>query len=164
VSGPANTIPATGRVQVPDAADTVRRQARRLGYAGLLPFLVCSVLYLLVTGDMRQQAGQALVAYGTIIASFLGALHWSAAILAANREAVAARMTFAVTPALLGWLAILLPLHYGLLLLIATLWLAYLVDRRWLCGHAWYLVLRRRLTLVATLSLAVAAVAALKEI
>ncbi|HUT42244.1 MAG TPA: DUF3429 domain-containing protein, partial [Gammaproteobacteria bacterium] len=136
----------------------------RLRIAGLIPFLSLSVLCLSLSGELQQQAGQALVAYGAVIAAFLGAWHWGAAIDAENREAVTARMLFAVTPALLGWLAILLPLFYGLVLVMATLLFAWFADRRLIKGHAWYLVLRKRLTFVATLSLAVAALVVLQEV
>ena len=161
---PTHTFSVTPRAQPAVDGDAARRQAYRLGVAGLIPFLVFAALYTAVSGELRQQAGLALVAYGAVIASFLGALHWSAVIDAEKRDAVTARMLFAVTPALLGWLAVLLPLLYGLTLVIATLWLAYYADRRWFDANTWYPVLRKRLTFVATLSLTVAALGALKEI
>ncbi|MGB5540214.1 MAG: DUF3429 domain-containing protein [Gammaproteobacteria bacterium] len=163
MSRPADTFAVTGVAQGAGGTDAARRQAYRLGIAGLIPFLLLSVLCLFLSGELRQQAGQALVAYGAVIAAFLGAWHWGAATAAENRPAVAARMLFAVTPALLGWLATLLPLFYGLMLVIATLLLAWFADRHWIEGHAWYLALRKRLTFVASLGLAIAAISVLQE-
>ncbi len=133
----------------------IQRQACRLGYAGLIPFVTLAALYLLFQGETQHNIGRALVAYGAVIISFLGATHWGAAISGVSISNATPRMVFAVLPALLGWMAILLPLTYGLFVILASLCIVYLVDSRWGVWQAWYLVLRRRITLIAALSMAV---------
>ena len=133
----------------------IRRQAERLGYAGLIPFVTLAALHLLLRDDAQQYTGQALVNYGAVIISFLGATHWVAVISGVSITNAPSRMLFAILPALLGWTATLVPLIYGLFLILASLGAIYLVDSRWGVFHSWYLTLRRRLTLVASLSVAV---------
>ena len=133
----------------------IQHQAERLGYAGLIPFVTLAVLYPFFQGDVQQYIGRALVSYGAVIISFLGATHWGAAISGVDTTNPSRRMLFSVLPALLAWVAVLLPLVYGLFVILASLITIYLVDSRWGALHAWYLILRRRLTLIATLSVAV---------
>jgi len=135
---------------------SVHMQANLLGYAGLIPFVTLAALPLFFQGDVQSQTGTALIAYGAVIISFLGACHWSAAIIDSNNDNVASRMLFAVSPALLGWLAVLLPLPYGFMLIITGLLITLIADSHWSYGPAWYAALRRRLTWIATLSLSFA--------
>lgn len=86
-----------------------------LGPAGLIPFAGLALgAWLGWPG-----AATALVAYGATILAFLGAVHWGLALRAApaERPAEAARLWLGVLPALLGWVALLLPLTAGLGLL-----------------------------------------------
>jgi hypothetical protein len=128
------------------------RQAQMLGYAGLIPFIVLSLGCLLLVGDQQLQAARALLAYGAVIVSFLGAVHWGLPVIGQAGSKAVVRLAWGVTPALLAWVALLLPLQAGLALLVAGLLAAYLADRRWLVAQDWYLHLRKRLTLVAVLS------------
>lgn len=95
--------------------------ARLLGPAGLIPFAA------LAAGIWAgwAGAGPALAAYGATILAFLGAVHWGLA-LAAPEPAAAddtaqrvawGRLGLGVMPALLAWVALLLPLPAGLVLL-----------------------------------------------
>jgi uncharacterized membrane protein YidH (DUF202 family) len=145
-----------------DCAAVRRRYALRLGYAGLIPFIALSVLCLLSAGKLQQQATEALIAYGAVIISFLGAWHWSMAIHGTGRDAALARMLYAVSPALMGWSAMLLPQSYGLVLIIAGLLITVIADRHWQVTFSWYLTLRRRLTFIATISVALALVSMLR--
>ena len=153
MSGQTDFSPAERNV-ADDGHHSVRRQATRLGFAGLIPFVALAVMYGMTGGEVQQETGRALVAYGAVIVSFLGAIHWGTAISNAVPGNPTQRMMFSVLPALLGWLSILLPLVYGIAVIIASLCVVYLVDRRWGCLHDWYLVLRGRLTLVASMSMA----------
>jgi hypothetical protein len=63
-------------------------------------------------------------------------------------------MLFAVLPALFGWIAMLLPQATGLFVILVSLGAIYFVDRCWGELHDRYLSLRRRLTLVASMSVA----------
>ena len=137
--------------------DTVRRYARLLGYAGLIPFVSLTAAVIFAHGDLQQLAGRALIAYGAVIISFLGAWHWAAAITRGGDSASLPRMGYAVTPALLGWVAILLPFSWGVALVISGLLMACLADGRWQTGApAWYRQLRQHLTLIATASMTAA--------
>ena len=95
---------------------------RLLGYSGLLPFAAAAALALLGPPPWRGFALSALAAYGAVILSFLGAVHWGLALRAPPEEDAALwpRLGFGVLPALVGWVALLLPARAGLLLLAAA--------------------------------------------
>ncbi|NNJ93558.1 MAG: DUF3429 domain-containing protein, partial [Halobacteria archaeon] len=83
--------------------------------------------------------------------------HWYAAIELGGNSATLARMSFAVSPALLGWLAILLSHPYGMALVITGLLMTCVADGRWRAtSRPWYRQLRQRLTLIATASMTAA--------
>jgi hypothetical protein len=80
-----------------------------LGYGGLLPFIGLSIGSV-VDHHHALIWVDALHAYGAVILSFVGALHWGFAMLAndlddAERDA---RYLWSVIPALLAWPALLL--------------------------------------------------------
>lgn len=132
-----------------------------LGYGGLLPFLTLAAAS---AADVHHRLAwsEVLVAYGAVILSFVGALHWGFAMLGDGLSAAERRGCYlwSVVPALLAWPASWLgaPLACGLL--IFGFVLHYLQDRRLvrlLDLPGWYLPLRRRLTAVACLALAATA-------
>jgi hypothetical protein len=137
-----------------------RQFAHRLGYAGLLPFVVGCLLIWLV--DPREEDPYRFVrfataAYAALVASFLGGIHWG---LAFARD-VSDRwpLAWGVMACLLAWLGVLMPPHAGLAWLGGVLIACYVVDRRAYprLGVADWLTLRFRLTLVAVLSCFLAA-------
>ncbi|MGA1288187.1 MAG: DUF3429 domain-containing protein [Rubrivivax sp.] len=133
--------------------------ARWLGYAGLLPFLGCA-LAAHGASSVADLALQALVAYAALIATFLGGIHWGFGF--ASGRSGWALFGWGVTPSLLAWVALLLPVQPGLLLLSATLVVAFAVDRRVyprFGAEAW-LGLRLQLSAVAVLCCLVGAWAA----
>ena len=152
------------RMRVPDKGSVVRIQANTLGFAGLIPFLALAALPLVFRDAIALQAGRALIVYGAVIISFLGACHWSAAVIHDNNPDVAGRMLFAVSPALLGWLAVLVALPLGFALIITGLLLTLVADSHWPYGPAWYATLRRRLTSIAILCLSFAILTTLEVI
>lgn len=113
------------------------RPAPWLGLAGLLPFLGTLLLaWMAPDPALRGQALSALAAYGAVILSFLGAVHWGFALAMPDGRrfgaagpaaappteppapgATPARLGLGVLPSLAGWLALLLPVGPGLLLL-----------------------------------------------
>lgn len=131
-----------------------------LGYGGLIPFV------LLTLGLWSEPSDTgfwtlALVSYGAVILSFVGAIHWGIAMVShelgprrANR-----RFMWSVVPSLMGWTATLLPPQMSVWLLVAGFALHYWQDHL-LQTHTplpmWYLPLRRRLSVVACLSLVAA--------
>ena len=126
--------------------------ARRLGYGGLLPFVGGAMLVWLVREDAHPYVALALSAYAAVIVSFLGAIHWGLAMRLAQPPA--RLLVWGVVPALVAWLAVMMPPNAGLVILGAMLIACYAVDRR--CypaqGVAHWLVLRFRLSAVAGLS------------
>jgi Protein of unknown function (DUF3429) len=128
-----------------------------LGYGGLLPFLVLAPASL-IDAHHAVLWSDPLFAYGAIILSFVGALHWGFAMTLTQLSdgQRTARFIWSVVPALLAWPSLLLsPLLAGPLL-IAGFILHYWQDSRLAASAslpAWYLPLRLRLTAVACLAL-----------
>lgn len=134
---------------------------RILGLGGLIPFVGLALLVSTGQEPARLIALQAQIAYGAVILSFLGAVHWG---LAVQTPALADwwRMAWGVTPALLGWAALLLPARPALVLLTAALLAALIVDE--FCfsgddGRSWFLKLRRMLSVGAMAAMLVTFVA-----
>ncbi len=134
-----------------------------LGYGGLLPFLVLTPASLL---DYHHGAvwSDALYAYGAIILSFIGALHWGLAMSLpglSDRQR-SAWFTWSVVPALIAWLAVLFSPIIAAPLLVIGFIAHYLQDRR-LARPAmlpgWYLPLRLRLSSVAVVCLVAGVIA-----
>ena len=128
-----------------------------LGYGGLVPFVGLALLMWLVPPPVQAFVALALVAYGALIASFLGGVHWGTGFLMGE---AAPRMQFVwgVVPSLLGWLALLLPVRAGLPLLALLLVTCYAVDRITYpaVGLGRWLPMRLQLTVVAALGCALA--------
>ena len=139
------------------------RTVALLGYGGLLPFGALALL-LLLDGARSALWWPALLAYGAVILSFVGALHWGFAMAlpalgAAQRQGLWA---WSVVPALVAWPAVLWAAPGAAVLLVAGFVAHYAQDRRLVAQTgaalpAWYLPLRTRLTLVASVCLLVGA-------
>jgi hypothetical protein len=142
---------------LPDATP-IPPLARPLGFAGLVPFAGLAVLSLFGVA----WAPGAIAAYGATILAFLGAVHWGFALraLPGEDDAGPARLVLGVVPALLAWVALLLPTGAGLWLLAAgilgTAAVETMAARRGLVP-AEYLRLRWWLSAGAAAALAVAA-------
>lgn len=138
---------------------TTPQRVALLGYGGLLPF-IATALGSVLDGAHAALWLDALQAYGAVILSFVGALHWGFAMLATDLDDAErdARYLWSVIPALLAWPALLLSGGLASALLLVGFLLHYWQDRR-LVRHcalpAWYLPLRGRLTGVACLCLIV---------
>ena len=125
--------------------------ASALGYGGLLPFAAAVLGIVLLDGEMRALAVRALLAYGAVILSFLGAVHWGL-VLARPPGDTARRLLGGVLPSLAGWVALLLPARFGLALLVMAFGAFWLYEHRVLGARflpGSYLGLRRNLTLGA---------------
>lgn len=98
---------------------TTRRTAWLLGLAGLLPFAGAALAVFAAPDSWHGFAEGALITYGAVILSFLGAVHWGLALRAPPEEAPMgpARLILGVVPALIAWLALLLPDVFALTLL-----------------------------------------------
>jgi glutaredoxin len=120
-----------------------------MGYLGLLPFFLAGLgLWLGPT----WLAGW-LLAYGAVILAFVGAIHWG---LAMSADGLLAEPFYAsVLPALVGWVALLMPPLIGLPVLIA----GFIAWRVWehraapVVLPSWFRRLRSVLTVGAVLGL-----------
>ena len=135
-----------------------------LGYGGLIPFVLITLAVWTEASDTGFWM-LALVSYGAVILSFVGAIHWGIAMTSHELTPRVAhrRFVWSVVPSLLGWVATLLAPSWGIALLITGFVLHYWQDhllQSYLTLPHWYLPLRRRLSGVACLSLLVAAVGA----
>ena len=140
---------------------TLPRSAAWLGFGGLLPFIG-----LALTAFVDRHHGivwaDALVAYGAVILSFVGALHWGFAMAMPSMPQALRRNCFvwSVVPALVAWPAMMLEPVLGAPLLIAG-FVAHIWQDHRLAGRvalpAWYLPLRRQLSIVACVCLALGA-------
>jgi uncharacterized membrane protein len=131
-----------------------------LGAAGAVPFLALSFATPFIAGSLREQTTLILTAYGAVILSFLGGIHWGLAIntvpAAAEEGRLFRRLACSVVPALIGWVAFLMPTAVSLSILavafVAVLCLDLIAARN---GEApeWYPRLRVPLTVAVVLSL-----------
>lgn len=131
----------------PRLAGRVPETGRWLGYAGLLPF-VAALLGFVFGGEARSAYfAQQFIAYGAVILSFVGAVHWGLAL--GSGQLAVMRMSISILPALLAWAALLLPATAAAWVLLG----GFLALRAWeamppVCHTlpAWYRALRTRLT------------------
>jgi hypothetical protein len=106
-----------------------------LGLGGLIPFVAIAAGILLFPSDVPvPRLVQAVIAYGAVILSFLGAVHWGLA-LADDRLAVPGhartlrlRLALGVLPALVGWAALLIPMVASPLLALVVLLIGFVLT------------------------------------
>jgi hypothetical protein len=151
-------VTITERAQVPFAA-------KWLGAFGAIPFITLAVAVVFLEGAGQETAYFAIAAYGAVILSFLGGIHWGLAVAdgdqAEGDSRNFVRLGGSVVPPLIGWVALFLTTSTGLFVLAAAFAGMLLFD--WHASrkaHAprWYPKLRCPLTTVAVVSLVVAAV------
>lgn len=135
-----------------------------LGYGGLVPFVALAAASLLAP-DHRSLWSPALIAYGAVILSFVGALHWGFAMTVPQMPARQRTIHYvwSVIPALLAWPTPLLPTAAGALVLILGFVAHLVLDFslvRTTPVPAWYLPLRLQLTATACMCLGLGAWAA----
>jgi hypothetical protein len=115
-----------------------------LTLAGAIPFLVLAAVVLLSPLESAT-AIEVLVSYGAVILSFTGAVHWgfalrdtahpvngeplAPAVLGAERQL----LVFGIIPAIIGWVALSVMLHFGapalaLFLLLAGFFITIVVE------------------------------------
>ena len=140
-------------------ATTIPAPALWLGGTGLIPFIAPVGVLWLGAPVWRELAWAVLHGYAAVILSFVGAIHWGAALRENDAGRLWQAMGWSVVPALLAWVTLLLPHSYGVALLLLGFAAQYWMDRRavaqgWL--PAWYGQLRRLLTAGVTACLALA--------
>ena len=154
---------------------------RILGYGGLIPFIVCAILVQVAPTPFDFVSAESLAAYGAVICSFLGAIHWGANFRHLGNVADSANLAstgdiggsrwfernawiWGVIPSLVAWLALHVYIPVGLLMLAAMLLVQRGIDQN---TYQYYfsskaaldefMVMRTRLTVIATVCLAWAA-------
>ena len=148
------------------------RDAKLLGYAGLIPFAGGALLAWVPGVPVAFLSGYLgwTLYYGAIILSFMGGARWGLAMIEAERGARPGEpfsgLLAAVTPALIGWVAIvppaLLPLAFptsARLILLSAGFAGLLAEdlraqRQARAAPRWYAALRVRLTFWVLLALA----------
>jgi len=149
--------PAGARARVPASAAW-------LGGAGALPFVALALAAVGLDGAASAIARDALAAYGAVILSFLGGVHWGLGMArfgpAGAPDGMARRLVISVLPSLIGWAALFAAPPASLSLLAAAfalmLWLDIIATGR---GEApsWYPALRWPLSAVVVAALLVGA-------
>ena len=85
------------------------KSRRLLGYGGLLPFAGCLGLILLADDrSVQVLAASQMLNYAGLIASFLGAVHWGAAVYG-GQGPQSIHLAWGVAPALIAWPLLTLP-------------------------------------------------------
>ena len=147
-----------------EAADTkVPLSAGWLGGLGAVPFIGLAGAMPFLTDAPRLFVAHALLAYGAIILSFLGGVHWGLAIRSpgsVDNGELKARLIVSVVPSFIGWIALLIGNKTGLLILAIAIVAMLFVDlQASRVGPAppWYAKLRIPLTCVVVTTLLIGA-------
>ena len=143
--------------------------ALRLGYAGLIPFVLGALLTWSVRPEAHPYVVDALAKYAAVIVSFLGGMQWGLRMgSGTSRAGVTSALStsgdtagylWGIAASLAAWIAVVMPPYAGLVVQGVLLIACYGFDRRSypLLGAAGWLTLRFRLTAIASLSCFIAA-------
>jgi hypothetical protein len=107
-----------------------------LSVLGLIPFIACGLVALGPDPIMASRMMSALIAYGAVVLSFVGGVHWGFELQSSHENPFVhrARLGLGVIPLLVAWVALLLPLvassWVSLIMLIAAYIGAVLVEHR----------------------------------
>ncbi|XP_072023922.1 transmembrane protein 69-like isoform X2 [Amphiura filiformis] len=129
--------------------------ALTLGFSGLLPFIL-PTLYTVVTMSCSCNVAYAQVAYGATILSFLGGVRWGLTLAETDKAKPNwINLGYSVTPSLIAWLGLLMPLQPSIACVGSGLLFAAVIDSRMKGYPDWYRSLRFFLSTFAILSLGV---------
>ena len=134
------------------------RPARLLGYLGLLPFLAGTLAMWLAPPDLVAKASRALLYYGAVILSFMGAVHWGLA-MHGDYPGRDRQLAMSVLPALVAWGALMLPAFAAFPILLVSFSVLNAADRRAVAvgaAPAWYPLFRMPLTIIVVVCLGAA--------
>lgn len=140
-----------------DRLAAVPRTALWLGLAGLIPFVSGGIgVWLNVLGDIRFALPLVVLAYGCLIAAFLGGVRWGAAMQNNQAAHLPRQLILAIMPTLIALVAFMLPLPQAFTLLIVLFVAQGVLDLNAVQQNRladWYAPLRLLLTIIAALSM-----------
>lgn len=141
-----------------------QRLIGRLAYAGIIPFVLLTLGCWFADRAWLGDFIRAQLVYGIATLSFLGGMHWMAALMFTDLTDEQRRkaLWWSVVPPLAAWVATMLG-GFGFAMLMAGFIVAYRVDRRlfdWYRLPAWFLQIRFRITCVAVAMLILTVIAA----
>ena len=125
------------------------------GVAGLIPFIVLAVASYFKSGLIQSEIVFMLICYAGVILSFLGGVHWGAALGLPDHLNMK-RMAISVVPSLVAWVALLMPENIAVIMLFTAFIFMLPIDMfavKVRLFADWYLRLRVGLTIVVCLSL-----------
>ena len=142
------------------AASQIPRPALVLGWLGVLPFAMFTLLA--ITGSIVPQAlaTHALVLYGVVILSFMAGAQWGLAMVSAQAAAIGPRLAISVLPALAAfglWYLPATPALFGHAAVFLALLRYDIATSRAGMAPAWYAALRIQLTSAVVVCLMLAA-------
>ncbi len=132
--------------------------ALQLGLAGAIPFVVGALACLPLVTSTHDLGLWLLLHYGAIILSFMGGVHWGAAMM--RNDINLGSLGRSILPSLFALPAVFLGGVSGLIILIVSFaTLLFYDEQETTAGRlpAWYPYLRRRLTTIVIACLAVGA-------
>ncbi len=141
-----------------------KRLSHVLGFAGLLPFFALMLGVWFADNHWVNDFVRGQLAYGIVILSFLGGIHWGAAMLCGSLSLLDTKkaLMWGITPSLIAWSATLFG-GFGFAVLMAGFLAAYCMDKRMFTRYGmpeWLIALRGRLTVAVVLMLAATVVGA----
>ena len=138
-------------------AREVPASARRLGMAGLIPFVVLGLGVWLASGQLSGFLHLLLIAYALAIASFMAGAQWGFGSLADLDERDRLRvLAIAVVPCLVAWAGVFAPFPWPYAFLLTAFALVLRFDLRLVrdgLAPAWYPFLRLPLTAAVAVAL-----------
>ena len=131
-----------------------------LGYLGLIPFIVSSVLVWIP--EYHHIATQSLTTYAAVIVTFIGGVHWGIAMQTLNaidndHHSVSTQFIFSIIPSLVAWIAVVMNQSYSLLIIAICFVLFWYIEKVFFNKTLknWYRSLRTNLTFVATICIVI---------
>ncbi len=141
-----------------------KRLSHLLGFAGLIPFFLMMAGTWLADPSWLNDFVRGQLAYAIVILSFLGGVHWGAAMMCSELSIADTKLAllWGVTPSLIAWSATLFG-GFGFAVLMAGFIAALQVDKQLFARYGmppWLMGLRWRLTVAVVLMLAATVIGA----
>lgn len=141
-----------------------KRLSHILGFAGLAPFFLMMAGVWFADTQWLDDFIRGQLAYAMVILSFLGGVHWGAAMVCQHLSLLDTKkaLLWGVIPSLVAWVATMCG-GFGFAVLMAGFISAWQADKRLFPRYgmpAWLVPLRTKLTITVVLMLAVTVIGA----